>query len=57
VPAGPQRQAEASVPSPPRLQVSVDPSRDPRLAEMLTHFTGFDSVDDESKVDASLGKR
>jgi len=38
----------------PLFDVTIDPSLDPTLHAMLTHFSGVDLVDDESKVEESM---
>lgn len=36
----------------PLFEVTLDPKSHPQLHAFLKHVSGFDSVDDESKVDA-----
>ena len=38
------------------LQVTVNPSSNPALHYMLQQVVGFDSVDDESKMEAPLAR-
>lgn len=41
----------------PLFEVSIDPSKDPKLFVFLQRVIGFDSVDDESKVDRRFFKK
>ncbi|CDR37603.1 CYFA0S01e13102g1_1 [Cyberlindnera fabianii] len=41
----------------PLFEVSMDPSKDPKLHVFLQRVIGFDSVDDESKVDRRFHKK
>ena len=38
----------------PLPQVSIDPSKDPKLDYFLKHFSGFDCVDNEATLDPAL---
>ncbi|CAD7963384.1 unnamed protein product [Amoebophrya sp. A120] len=38
----------------PLFEVTINPAANPKLAEFLTHTSGFDSVDDESKLEINL---
>lgn len=38
----------------PLFAVTKDPSIDPKLHAVLLHVSGFDSVDDESKLESKL---